>query len=943
MANNRIQYSSTTYSILYNLINDKKIGIFFTPTIRLNNFFTNDKAIKVVGGYDFDTKTINVFISWSFGPDIINDVVNSYLNEACNEALAIILSESLYVYNYRNNGKLCNLDIVTDWYTYYFEETISAMTNRPSIAEQFAPMIARNYASIIYNKIEKAIIEDRSPAVQISNKGDNPELDIEGIPSIKKGDKVLAKIFEDTVDDVFKANMTSLSRYGNMADDIKKYVDSFGEFGVFIYRNRDLNLSIDNISDQPDGTKVPSNKFINRAQGKEYDRLSRVDSKNREADIAQTIQNNSTLSIARDKLESASIEKQVAPEMALTPGSTYIGRYLLPNNNITLKDLTYAINATEETYKQYKALSDGIDKVKDPDKRIDALKALKIQAQASNAMYTDLFKLFQIVSQNTPSESYFYNIGAVQKSTDTKSFQNVNSTLMIMKDLVDRQKAMQYKGLSKVDKAHNVEVTKNASEITSLSNRLKELSKLSGMSLGSKEAATINNDITVTYKALATALDGKAEMRLSKQEIQNREALIQNDQDMLKKIRYVPNEQFNNDLRKNLTNTNNVILSSNASVKDLVNSIRLATDYTKKIALSLPDGHISKGRLLGNIRSFNNIKDADSLRQYVDEKVTQRMQGVLNPTQAMIDDYKKRIIKNISSNVYGIYRSANDLNADNIRTALVNNPIARAVVANLHNAGAIRNLNAANRMRRLTRTDILKIRQQIYTRMSQNIALLSKHKSKNSNVVKYDAQLLPNQTMPNIQQIRAIVKAADRTVDSYINKNIVSPVLHVVDERNRVYSAMEMRERSLVSTGLQAIGAIIKSAPGLIDSIKFIWDSRKDAKRLYNNLKNAYSFFKYMLPLKSNMQGIFDGTKLGFGDFADKQIFDYCYKMVSGVKKMYEEKKGSIKKNYTCSEIYMPTTILTKILYANITSGNTLDSNTLQLLTYANKGLETFM
>ena len=91
------------------------------------------------------------------------------------------------------------------------------------------------------------------------------------------------------------------------------------------------------------------------------------------------------------------------------------------------------------------------------------------------------------------------------------------------------------------------------------------------------------------------------------------------------------------------------------------------------------------------------------------------------------------------------------------------------------------------------------------------------------------------------------------------------------------------------------------------------------------------------------MQGIFDGTKLGFGDLADKQIFDYCYKVVSGVKKMYEEKKGSIKKNYTCSEIYMPTTILTKILYANITSGNALDSNTLQLLTYANKGLETFM
>lgn len=265
MANNRIQYSSTTYSILYNLINDKKIGVYFTPKIRISKFFNTDRAIRVIGGYDFDTKKINVFVSWKFGPDVINDIANAYLNNACNEVLALILSESLYAYNYKNNGKLCSLEPVTDWYTYYFEETIASITNRPSIAEEFAPLIARNYASIMYNKIEKAIMEDKSPAVQITNKGDNPELDIEGIPSIVKGDKVLAKIFEDAIDDVFGANTPNLNMDGNTGDAMNSYVEQFGQFGAFLYRNRDLEFDISNISDSPNGITV-TNKFANRAK-----------------------------------------------------------------------------------------------------------------------------------------------------------------------------------------------------------------------------------------------------------------------------------------------------------------------------------------------------------------------------------------------------------------------------------------------------------------------------------------------------------------------------------------------------------------------------------------------------------------------------------------------------------------------------------------------------
>jgi hypothetical protein len=939
MANNRIQYSSTTYSILYNLIKDKKIGVYFTPKIRISKFFNTDRAIKVIGGYDFDTKKINVFVSWKFGPDVINDIANAYLNNACNEVLALILSESLYAYNYKNNGKLCNLEPVTDWYTYYFEETIASITNRPSIAEEFAPLIARNYASIMYNKIEKAIMEDKSPAVQITNKGDNPELDIEGIPSIVKGDKVLAKIFEDAIDDVFSANAPNLNMDGNTGDAMNSYVEQFGEFGAFLYRNRDLELDINNVSDSPDGINV-TNKFTNRAKQKAYEAAKVSDTKDLNARIDREI-NTTDLSNARDRIESATLEK--APELALTPGSTYIGRYLLPNKNVTLKDLTYAINATEETYKQYKALSDSVDKIKDPDKRVEALKALKIQALASNAMYNDLFKLFQTVTANTPNEKYFYNIGAVQKSDNTTNYNNVDSTITTMKRLVSKQLYLRDKGMSKSDRQNNIEVTKNASNITTLSNRLKELSKMSGMALDSKEAATINNDISVTYKALATALEGKTERRMSKKEIQDREALIKSDQDTLKKIRYVPNEQINETLRKNLNSTITNPTSPD-TLQRVLHSMQIANDYTKKVATILPSDNKSKQQLLNSINKLKGIKDVASLNSYIDSRVANRMASLpdAQKTNDISNKYRTEELQRLSNMVYSNYRKANDSNANNIRSELVNNPIAKEFVKELHDKGVIDNLHDANRMRRLTRTDILKIRQKIYTRMNQNLTILSKHKNPNSSAVKYDAQLLPNQTMPNAQQIRSIVMAADRTVDSYISQNMVTPELHVVDERNRVYSASEMRERSLVGTGLQALGAILKSAPGFIDTLKFIWDSRKDAARLFNNLKNAYSFFKYMLPLKSNMYGFFDGKKLGFGDFADKEIFDYCYKMVSGIKKMYEHKKGSIKDNYVCSEIYMPTTILVKILYASITSGKSLDSTILQLLTYANKGLETF-
>lgn len=889
-------------------------------------------------------------------PDIVNDVVRTYLNDACNEAIALILSEALYVYNYRNNGRLCNLDIVTDWYENYFEATLSAITNRTTTASVLAPLIAKTYPTTIYNQVEKAILEDRSPAVTIVNKGGNPDLDIEGIPSIKKGDKtVLNKIFEDAIEDVVLANKEELHLDTVLFDDLTKYKDDFGLFGTFLYRNRDLDLNINNLADMPDGTKI-SNPSILYQQRKGEQKAERSDRKDYNKEVHQNIQDTPTLKDARDRILDVQYVKKYGArpptEAALIPGTTYIGRYLLNSNSkVTLQDLNYAIDCTKKSYDTYLSLSDGIDRITDNDKRMKALEALRIQAQASKALYTDLFNLFRKVSKNTPNEQFFTNLGAIQNSPNTNNYNNIENTLSAMRRMVGNERSRQHdsSNISKEAKQHNVQITKTAGQITQLTDRLRQLSNMSGMSVDGRDAAAVDKDITVTYKNLATLLSDKVEKRMSRREINDRQQLINYDADTLKKLRYILPEEVASNLRKSLHSSSEEAIRSDDSLKQVFNGINLAKDYTKKAASVLPDTDPNKANY---IRSTSNyvFRDSNSLRTYLNNKAQAAAErnprfanASANEKQNILNRYWVSELDRIKNQTMQNYTRANEANTNNIRSILVNHPVAKKVMEDLYSRGIVRNQHDANRMRRMTRTDILKVRQKIYTRMHQNQALLSKHKNPKSNLVNYDVQLLPNQSKPNARQISSIIRAADRTVDAYINKESVQPQLHIVDEREREYSKSEVRERSLFGTGLQAIGAIINSTPSLVDSLKLIWSSRKDAARLWSNLKNAVRFIGIMLPTKGNIETFFDDKKFGFGQFANKDIFDYCYKMTCGIKKMLTWNRGTIKTDHVCSEIYMPTSILVKILYESIVSGTQLSDNVIQLLTYANKGLETFL
>ena len=98
-AQNQQYFSNTTYSILYKLINTKKVGVFFVPNLRIKKFLSTDKSVDVVGGYDFKIRRIELYIKWSFGVDTFTtELIKPQLNKVCRKMFAILLSEGLLTF-----------------------------------------------------------------------------------------------------------------------------------------------------------------------------------------------------------------------------------------------------------------------------------------------------------------------------------------------------------------------------------------------------------------------------------------------------------------------------------------------------------------------------------------------------------------------------------------------------------------------------------------------------------------------------------------------------------------------------------------------------------------------------------------------------------------------------------------------------------------------------
>ena len=107
-------------------------------------------------------------------------------------------------------------------------------------------------------------------------------------------------------------------------------------------------------------------------------------------------------------------------------------------------------------------------------------------------------------------------------------------------------------------------------------------------------------------------------------------------------------------------------------------------------------------------------------------------------------------------------------------------------------------------------------------------------------------------------------------------------------------------------------------------------------------LRSIYRFAKIVLPLKSNIQQ-YANQRFGYGIMASYKYFDLAYKLTFKLKKMYELNKGTIRRDMVYSELYMPSTILKKALYAHLVTQNDYTPEILYLMNCANKGLEEFM
>ena len=264
-AKSKTYFSNTTYSIIYKLIKNDKIGLFFNPSVKIREFFVSDEPVHVSGGYNFSTRKIEITVNWRYGYDAIFQLLRSYMPILCNKIFATILSEALLIYDYKHNGELSKHDKIKNWYYEYFRGIFGSILKQQNLANKLADIVSQNYGTRMYDRIENSLVEGTDPEIKVTKKGENPELDIEGIPLIKKNEKELHDIFSDTIEDYVNQYMNELGIDNHSGDQylcVKKMFDDFGDFGQFLYKNRDLELNPKNIQENPDNDSLPVDKRI---------------------------------------------------------------------------------------------------------------------------------------------------------------------------------------------------------------------------------------------------------------------------------------------------------------------------------------------------------------------------------------------------------------------------------------------------------------------------------------------------------------------------------------------------------------------------------------------------------------------------------------------------------------------------------------------------------
>lgn len=1000
IAKSRPYFSNTTYSIIYKLIKEDKVAIFFTPKIRISKFFVSDNPVEVVGSYELERNRIEIFVKWSFGADLVSDMSSAHMPNICMKIFAIILSEALLLYNKRSGGALATHATVRDWYNSYFSSLFEQITRQPSISSNLASLVSKDYGPTIYNRIESAIMSGRSPSVRIDTKGNNPELDIEGIPSIVKGPKVLEKIFEDVILDPLLDNLSSLgvNAKSQLFQQFKKLSEDFGQFGSFLYKNSDLPLIPENLEAFPDTDKETAVSYDAR---KNMEKRLRNQQKSDDIDFVRN-RSESSRDIAKIERKQKALDYNTKQKelylkskssdnkfYELESDETYIKKYMINANHLpSLNDLDDAIAGTKESLLRLKELSDtvtnDIQNAKSEEEKEKIINTFKAQRIRAKNLYDDLYKLFQMVTNNTTSSQLFQAPNS--PDPNKPDYTKVESMMNTMQSLVNRQRS-----IVKYDDSINSSASKNkeqalrinasishsAQVLTNIQREQKALTTTGTLLVNknpkdyAREKAKAYNDLYDKLKSSQTSIIANKNELLKQQRalyVSSIFAPIQTQEDSAKISSYIsdrtsatnrlplvksnPNKQSYLDYGKIENGTYSEEFDNLFNMIDFASSVKSKTDN-----VPLMKKYISNNQALNNIKASldrdSTLLDKEALRQRFEAYYKDLQNTYLFDRNMPMQEKRARIKRRIESfinneklKIGNAYRNSKNLSmiynrklfADRFGTEEQKrnersiNPkvIDRFIKQKLKDAG-INTSNMKEISDRLSKIG----------NITDTINTLQQKKGINVNIDAIEA-LKPGQ-IPTDEQIKNLLAVASNNLANELKAGSSDRVIHV-DERDL---PIPKRQKLYYLRGFGLwLGNQLENAPTITNIIGNYIKSGKakqDLTSLWHATKDAYDYAKVILPSSGRITTILDNSKFGFGDLADIALFDLAYKDASGIKKMYTLHKGTISAVMVYNEIFMPTSILQKILYAKLTKESDYNALVLELIQHANKGLESLL
>ena len=1018
-AKSKTYFSNTTYSIIYKLINDSKILVFFLPSFSSNKFLSDGNPLQVIGGYDFDNRKIQIIVKWSFGLNALNSLFESYLPLICNKIFALILSEALLIYDYKHNGEISKSNSIKQWYKIYFGKSMGDILHRQSLTEELTDKISENYGARLFERVEKALIEGRSPSIKFEHKGENAELDIEGIPSIKKGKKELEDIFGDAIEDYVNEIMANNRLQVDAAayQNLKQIWSDFAELGAFVYTHRDLPLDPSNIEAMPEdledsvtSKQDPMAIAIAKAKAKEEEKA--------EEDQAyqKYLAANPKLKALIDKTADEQYDKKVqkyfhdflpydgsmtkTPDGRMIPehvgkysdktsfidpksGESYISLFII-GKPCSLNDARIALNGTKRAQQLMLDSETRLNNLRSNGASAEQLEAAfeaykNAKAQA-DLLARDFIKLAASLTANTPNAFKFYqpqqpalpfdrNVKPKDKPQEQPKAKldstEFNQQLIDFEKLINEEAAIQDAnkkhlalgiGSSRLDRV----ILQQQLEVSRLSDDLgRQISLLSSDPKKQNRPQDIQS-----AKNIALALTARMQQDKKAWNILSNSQIDQQINTQLKtnpQFLNLPQTFLNPDFDKQTADSYDSRIDPHSKGPIQLDKIEDDINYMNKLTSSIVDDIRNSRMGDPNSQDNNTLK----LKALAVEQHQRFIARKLNSYESIKNDLinKQQEIDNIKLKIKQERdpKKRLQLKTDRDIALYEYDQLERTRIATWsqieHDYDQCRKntRDMKNALLDYTKHQLSFIRtknfQNIRTFMQDH--LQGQYQQRKSDIGDRGAITLFNRNInkaieilqdPNasdaniISALRIIKSEGDRYPALYKALELDPHVLHVL-ETDRSIDSKEGYARDLFLNGL---GFLYNSLPSW-NTIKYYFNQGMiKGQQIIRTVKSIYRYAKVILPLKSNIMP-YVNQKFGFGQIANFNYFDLAYKLTYKLKKMYELRKGTVRQNMVYSELYLPVSILQKVLYAHLVTQNDFTPEILYLINCSNKGLEEFL